>query len=138
MIVVMQNFDEWLAYITTHLPQPVSQEIAPDGSTYFTGGEPAEVIVRLTTSAVTVWEYAVSGEPHSPAVQPIRVGSVVWRRIRNTHAISAVHSLIEAARVSRQSKFSICSHCDERKPPESMYDDTLCQSCARRAKEAAW
>jgi hypothetical protein len=133
MIGVMQNLEEWLAFITTHLTQPVSQDTAPDGSTYFIGGEPGEVIVRLTRSTVTVWEYAVSLEmPHAPAVQPLRVGSVVWRRIPNASAISAVHSLIEAARVSRLSKFSVCSQCDRRTPPESMHDDDVCESCARR------
>jgi hypothetical protein len=129
----MQNFEEWLAFITTHLPQPVAQEIAPDGSTYFTGGEPVEVMVRLTRSTVTVWEYATAqGAPHSPAVEPIRIGSVVWRRIPNTHAISAVQSLIDAARVSRLSKFWLCSRCERRRPPELMHDDDVCQSCAER------
>jgi hypothetical protein len=129
----MENFEEWLAFITTHLTQPVSQEIAPDGSTYLTGGDPAEVIVRLTRSTVTVWEYAVSWEtPHSATVQPIRLGSVVWRRIPNPSAISAVRSLIEAARESRLARFSICSHCEQRKPPELMHDADMCQSCAQR------
>ena len=131
MIVLMQNFEEWLAFITTHLPQPVSQEMAADGSTYFIGGEPGEVIVKLTRSAVTVWEYAIDwGESQSPSVQPLRVGSVVWRRIPNTHAITAVASLIEAARESRQSKFSTCADCDRRIPPELMHDDEICLSCA--------
>ena len=133
MITVMQNFEEWLAYITTHLPPPVSQDIAPDGSTYFTGGEPGDVIVRLTRSTVTVWEYAVSLEtPQAPAVEPLRVGSVVWRRIPTAHAMSAVQSLIDAARVSRRSKFPMCSQCERRSPPEWMHDDEVCQSCAQR------
>jgi hypothetical protein len=129
----MQNFEEWLAFITTHLTQPASSEVAPDGSTYLTGGDPGEVIVRLTRSTVTVWEYAVNWEtPHSPMVRPIRVGSVVWRRIPNPSAISAVRSLIDAARESRLAKFSVCSHCERRKPPESMHDEDVCQSCAQR------
>jgi hypothetical protein len=129
----MENFEEWLAFITTHLTQPVSSEVVPDGSTYLTGGDPGEVIVRLTRSTVTVWEYAVSWEsPHSPMVRPIRVGSVVWRHIPNPKAILAVHSLIDAARDSRLSKFSVCSHCERRKPPESMHDEDVCQSCAQR------
>ena len=127
----MQNFEEWLAFISTHLTEPVSTELAPDGSTYLTGGDPGEVIVRLTRSTVTVWEYSVGWEtPHSPTVQPIRVGSVVWRRIPNPSAISAVRSLIDAARESRLAKFSVCSHCEQRKPPELMHDDDVCQACA--------
>lgn len=129
----MHNIEEWLAFITTHLPQPVSQEIALDGSTYLSGGDPGEVIVRLTRSTITVWEYAVSwNTPDSPTVQPIRVGSVVWRRIQNASAVSAVHALIEAARESRLGTFSVCSHCQRRQPPELMHDDDVCQSCAQR------
>ncbi len=129
----MQNFEEWLAFVTARLTAPVAQEVAPDGSTYLTGGEPGEVIVRLTRSTVTVWEYAVTWEtPDSPTIAPIRAGSVVWRHIPNTSAILAVQSLIEAARQSRLGKFSVCSHCEQRKPPEWMHEDGVCQSCAGR------
>ena len=62
----------------------------------------------------------------------MRVGSVVWRRIPNPNAISAVRSLIDAARESRLAKFSICSQCDQRKPPELMLDDDVCHACAER------
>ena len=129
----MQNFEEWLAFVAARLTPPVSQDVAPDGSTYLTGGEPGEVIVRLTRSTVTVWEYAASWEtPDSPTIAPLRAGSVVWRHIPNSSAVLAVQSLIEAARQSRLGKFSVCAHCDQRKPPESMHDDEVCQSCAER------
>jgi hypothetical protein len=134
MIEAMRYFEEWLAFISTHLPQPVSQDVAPDGSTYFTGGDPGEVIVRLTRSTVTVWEYALGGEPpNPPVVQPLRVGSVVWRRIPNANALSVVRSLIEAARASRRSKFVLCPGCERHIPPELMHDDEVCQACATRS-----
>jgi hypothetical protein len=129
----MDNFEEWLAFLTARLPQPVSQDTAPDGSIYFTGGEPAEVIVRLTRSTLTVWEYAITWDtPESSAVTPIRAGSVAWRNIPYAGAVAAVRSLIDAARESRLAKYSLCSHCEARKPPESMHDDDVCQACARR------
>jgi hypothetical protein len=129
----MQNFEEWLAFVTARLTQPVSQDTAPDGSIYLTGGEPAEVIVRLTRSTVTVWEYAVTWDtPQSSTVTPVRAGSVAWRNIPYAGAVAAVRALIDAARESRLSKFSVCSHCEQRRPPELMHDDDVCQSCARR------
>jgi hypothetical protein len=130
---VSPKFEEWLAFVGAHLPFPVSQEQAPDGSTFLTGGDPGEVIVRLTRSSVTVWEYAAEWEgPHTPVVKPIRVGSVMWRRLPETKAMAAVHSLIEAARESRLSKFAVCRYCDRRNPPESMHDEGVCQSCAEK------
>jgi hypothetical protein len=125
------KFEEWLAFVGAQLPQPVSQEQAPDGSTFLTGGDPGEVNVRLTRSSVTVWEYAAEWEgPHTSVVKPIRVGSMVWRRIPESRAMMAVASLIEAARESRSTKFRVCQHCQRRIPPEFMHDDEVCQSCA--------
>jgi hypothetical protein len=132
----MQNFEEWLAFLTARLPPPVSHDAAPDGSTYLTGGDPPEVIVRLTRSTVTVWEYAVTWEtpdtPHAATVTPVRAGSVAWRHIPYSGAVSAVRSLIDAARESRRAKFSVCAQCEQRKQPELMHDDEVCQSCAQR------
>ena len=131
--MMSQHFEEWLAFIAANLPKPVEQEQALDGSTYFTGGHPAEVIVRLTRSTVSVWEYAVSWEgSHMPVVRPIRVGLVAWRRISGPRATSAVHALVEAARESRRSKFETCRYCERSTPPEWMDEDGVCQSCAKK------
>ncbi|HEX5476119.1 MAG TPA: hypothetical protein VFX12_15785 [Vicinamibacterales bacterium] len=128
-----QAFEEWLAFVAAQLPQPVVQDEAPDGSTYFTGGEPVEVIVRLTRTTITVWEHAVDWEsPQHSVVRPIRAGSIAWRLVSNSHAFSAARALIDAARESRLSKYLPCSHCGQKKPPESMHDDEICQSCAQR------
>jgi hypothetical protein len=128
---VPQQLEEWLAFIAAHLSAPVELQEASDGSTYFTGGDPAEVIVQLTRSRITVWEYAATWEgPHTPVVRPIRVGSVVWPRLSAPHSISAVHALIEGARQSRRSKFGTCRYCDRSHPPEFMHDDEVCQGCA--------
>lgn len=130
---VAQAFEEWLAFVAARLPQPVAQDEAPDGSIYFTGGEPGEVIVRLTRTTIIVWEYAVDWEtPQHSVVRPIRAGSIAWRLVANSHAFSAAHALIDAARESRLSKYLTCSRCGQRKPPEAMHDDDMCQSCAQR------
>ena len=98
-----------------------------------TGGDPAEVIVRLTRSTVTVWEYAASWEGSDTlVVRPIRIGQVAWRRISGPSATSAVHALVEAARESRRSKFETCRHCEQSTPPEWMDEDGMCQSCAKK------
>jgi len=126
-----QNYEEWLAFITAHLPEPVSQELVSDGSMLLMGGDPGQVIVRLTRSTVTVLEYAARREElHTPGVTPRRVGSVVWRRVPNARAVAAVHALIDAARDARLAKFRTCERCAQSTPPESMHDDAVCQSCA--------
>ena len=128
-----QQFEEWLAYLAAQLPAPVEQAQAPDGSIFFTGGDPRQVIVRLTRSTVTVWEYAAGWEgPYTPVARPIRLGSVVWRRIPGERAITAAHALIDAARESRLSKFETCRHCERSTAPEFMHDDDVCQSCAAK------
>ncbi|HET7617818.1 MAG TPA: hypothetical protein VFK20_04855 [Vicinamibacterales bacterium] len=126
-------YEEWLAFVAAQLPAPVAREEALDGSIYFTGGDPAQIIVRLTRATLTVWEYAVVWEgPHTPVVRPIRAGSIAWRRLSNTHAFTAARALMDAAIESRLSKFGTCTHCGQRRPPESMHDDDVCQSCAQR------
>ena len=40
-----------LAYVLAHLEEPVHQQISTDGAVVITGGEPTEVIVRLTERA---------------------------------------------------------------------------------------
>lgn len=128
---VTRNFEEWLAFVTAHLPGPVTHELVSDGSTLLTGGDPAQVIVRLTRSVVSVFEYAATWEgPHTAVVTPRRVGSVVWRRVPNAKAVAAVHALIDAARESRLARFRTCERCSQSTPPEHMHDDAMCQSCA--------
>jgi hypothetical protein len=126
----MQNFEEWLAFISTHLPQPVVEEQTGDGA-IFTGGDPGEVIVRLTQATITVLEYAVEWRgPHAPVLSPRRIGTVVWRRAPVHEMTKAVAALIEAAREARRAKFRICEMCERSMPPEWMHDDLVCQSCA--------
>jgi hypothetical protein len=127
----MQNLDEWLAFVSTHLPEPVLREEAADGTVWFTGGRPPLVIVTVGGGTIAVFEYAVRLEPFkAPLVTPRLVGQVKWRRARNTEMTRAVGALIGAARESRLAKFHRCEQCDEAVPPEEMHDATICQACA--------
>ena len=125
------SYEELLALVEAHLDAPVARDHAPDGSLYLVGGDPPQVIVRVTSSTVTVFEYAVRVEaPHAPVVRPIRIGSVAWRRIPDTSGMKAISTLIAAARQSRLATFRICVWCDTPTPPECMRDDDTCQTCA--------
>ena len=128
-----QAFEEWLAFFAAQLPDPVEQQQALDGSIYFTGGDPGEVIVRLTTSNITVWEYAARWEgAHTLVPRPIRIGSVRWPRVPAQQAVAAVQALLDAARQSRRGKYATCSYCERITPPEHMHDDETCMSCASK------
>ena len=56
-----EHYEQLLAFISTHIPTPFTQEEL-DGEVVFVGGDPEEVIVRLTDTAVIVEEYAVRWE----------------------------------------------------------------------------
>lgn len=128
----MLNLDEWIAFISTHLPEPVERHEEPDDSMTFIGGDPGQVIVRLGPKAIEVLEYAVSWDtPHAPTLAPRRIGVVVWGRARNEATVKAVGALIAAARESRLSKFRNCRVCEASTPPEWMHG-AVCHSCAQR------
>jgi hypothetical protein len=128
-----QELEEWLAFFSAQLPDPVEQQQALDGSIYFTGGEPGEVMVRLSASTITVWEYAARWEgPRTLVPRPVRVGSIAWRRVPASQAVAAVQALVDGARQSRRGKYSICSYCERLTAPEHMHDEETCMSCAEK------
>ena len=99
---------EWEALLTSvvhALPQPVVEEAVRDGSTVLVGGDPPEVLVRLTHSTATVSEYAIGWVgAHESVVRPILLGSIRWRRMPEPEALACLATLIGAARRSRLSK----------------------------------
>jgi hypothetical protein len=129
---VSERYDQLLAFVSTHLPEPFTQEEA-DGVVVFTGGSPGEVIVRLTHTAVIVEEFAVRWEkPHGPTLRPRRVGIVRWRRVPESHLMTIVGELIKGARETRRARFRNCAQCGRSNPPERMADASMCRSCAGR------
>ncbi|RPJ62310.1 MAG: hypothetical protein EHM24_25975 [Acidobacteria bacterium] len=127
---------EWeslLASIQAELPSPVEQESVADGSVVFVGGQPGEVVVRLTKSLATVSEHVVEWEgPHEAVVRPVSFGTVHWRRMAEGHALAVLSTLIRAARESRLSKYRTCRFCERSVPPEHLHEEDVCQSCAQR------
>jgi hypothetical protein len=129
---VSESFEQWQAFIAAQLGDPVEREERAAGETYFTSGDPGEVIVRLTPASVTVWEYAVTWDSaYTQIITPRLIGSVRWRRVSERAAAKVVQMLIEAARESRRAKFRLCQHCQERQPPEWMHERETCISCAQ-------
>lgn len=120
-----------VASLTHELPQPVKQETALDGATLFVGGDPGEVVVRLTDDVLTVSEFAVEWQgPSMPVTRPIELGRFHWAWLPGVEAMRVLLALIEAARQSRRLKYRLCRICERAKPPEAMHDSEVCQTCA--------
>lgn len=130
----MADHLQWEALLTSvrhELPQPVLEEAGRDGSVLLLGGDPPEVVVRLTRSTARVSEYEVEWDgPHDPVARPILFGSVQWRRMPETYCLAALNTLIRAARDSRRSKYVVCASCERATAPEQMLEDGLCPECA--------
>jgi hypothetical protein len=121
-----------IASLVHELPQPVKQETALDGATLFVGGDPGEVVVRLTDDVLTVSEFAVDWQgPSTPITRPIELGRFHWPWLPGVEAMRVLLALIEAARQSRRSKYRLCRVCEHARPPEQMQDAEVCQGCAR-------
>jgi len=129
----MPDHLEWEALLVSlrhELPQPVREEAAGDGSILLTGGDPAEVLVRLTRGVATVSEFGVAwAGPNDPVVRPIVFGTVHWRRMPEVHALSCLGSLVRAARDARRAKYEPCGACGRPTAPERLYDDGVCADC---------
>jgi hypothetical protein len=124
---------EWEALLTSvkhELPQPVAEEAVRDGSVVLVGGDPGEVVVRLTRSKASVSEYAVEWNGQNDlAVRPVLFGSVQWRRLPEIHALASLNALIRAARDARRATYRPCVRCDRLTAPERMFDDGVCVEC---------
>jgi hypothetical protein len=127
------TYEEWHAFIGAHLPEPVVEETTDIHETWFTSGDPGEVVVRLRHTTVTVFEYAVAWKGQSVVVRPRRVGSLRAAGVDDGRAMSVVQGLVAAAREARTRRFRSCRVCERRHPPESMHDDDLCHTCAEQS-----
>jgi hypothetical protein len=125
-----QRFEELIAYLHSHLPSPVDQQVDDDDSVVLTGGFPPEVVVRLTSSSVVVSEYAGTWKsPDHFVVIPRRVGVVSWRRLPEAAVMQALSALIKGAREMRVARYRSCVMCDKTYPPEVLLADEVCPGC---------
>jgi len=130
------RYEQLIAYLGSQLPAPVDQQSGPDDSIVFTGGEPAEVVVHLSSTSVTVFEFACHWErPASLVARPRRVGMLKWRRLSETVLLNALGTLIKGARDMRLARYGTCGWCGIRKPPEMMADADICRECADQQTE---
>jgi len=125
-----QRFEQLIAYLHSHLPSPVDQQIDEDDSVVFTGGFPPEVVVRLTNSSVVVSEYAGTWKSadHFDVI-PRRVGAITWRRLPEAAVMQALSALIKGAREMRAARYRSCVVCDKVYPPEVLIADEVCPQC---------
>jgi hypothetical protein len=108
----------------------VAEEAVRDGSVVLVGGNPGEVVVRLTRSMASVSEYAVEWcGPTDLAIRPVLFGSVQWRRMPEIHALASLNALIRAARDARRTTYRPCVRCARPTAPERLLDDGTCQEC---------
>jgi hypothetical protein len=126
-----ERFEQLIAFLGSQLPQPVDSQTASDGSMVFTGGAPAEVVVHLTASSVTVSEDAGASEsPGHFVVKPRRVGVLKWRRLPETTLMNALTALIKGTRETRLARYRRCAVCDQPYPPEVLGTDGNCPWCS--------
>ena len=59
---IAERFEQLIAFLSSHLPEPVEQQPDDQGGIIFTGGSPGEVVAHLTESSVVIGEYRVRWE----------------------------------------------------------------------------
>jgi hypothetical protein len=115
------------------LPDPIRDETQLDGDVVLVGGDPGEVIVRISGSNVSIAVYSIRWEgPHTPVVRPKQLATLNWKRLPASTTMMTLHGLVSAAVEIRRAKYRKCERCGETKPPEWMHDDQTCQSCAEK------
>jgi len=127
------NRDSLLDEIRRLLPAPIRDDTQLDGDVVFVGGDPGEVIVRISSSKVSIAMYSVRWEaPHRPVVRPKQLATLNWKRLLAPTTMVTLHGLISAAVELRRAKYRKCEKCGETKPPEWMHGEEVCQSCAEQ------
>jgi hypothetical protein len=130
---VSERYEQLIAYLNSNLPAPVEQAESDTGVRQFFGGDPVEVVARLTDTSVTVAEFAGIWEsPFTFTVRPRRVGVLNWRRLGENALLSALGALIKGARESRLASYQPCQLCGRRTAPEYLNDTGSCPACADR------
>ena len=119
--------------IRSLLPDPVVDETQIDGDVVLVGGDPGEVIVRISGNKVSIGVFSIRLDgPHTPVVRPKQLATLKWKRLPASTTMMTLHGLINAAVELRRAKYRKCEKCGETKPPEWMHDKQTCQSCAEK------
>ena len=122
-----------LKKIYAAVPLPIREEACADGSHVYVGGDPAEVVVRVSNHQITVSAFAIKWEgADTPVVCPQPIMSIYWKRLPAIRLTTILHEMIEAAGQLRRAKYRNCERCGETKPPEWMHKSGMCQSCAEQ------
>jgi hypothetical protein len=125
-----RGWEDWLAFFAAQLPEPVEREGTGEDTVLFLGGDPPEVIVRLSPRTIDVGEFTVRRVAGNAMVTPRWLGRLRWTRLGTDRAIAAVEALVAAARENRRSRFRTCVVCERLTAPEHLRDDEVCQGCA--------
>ena len=115
------------------LPDPIRDETQLDGDVVLVGGDPGEVIVRISGSKVSIAVFSIRWDgPYTTVVRPKQLATLNWKRLPASTTMMTLHGLVSAAVEIRRAKYRKCERCGETKPPEWMHDDQTCQSCAEK------
>jgi hypothetical protein len=120
-----ERLEQLIAFVGAQLPKPVEERHADDGSFIFIGGDPAEVIVQITDVTVLV----ASAAGGIPKAEPQPVGELHWRLLPDGSLMNALSAMIKGAREERLATYRVCVDCGERKAPELMQGEDVCQDC---------
>lgn len=111
----------------------IREETQLDGTIVMVGGDPGEVVARVSGSKVSIALFRVCWEgPYTPVMRPIHFATLNWRRLPASTLMMTLRGLVIAAREVRTAKYRRCERCGKMQPPEWMHDQTTCQSCAER------
>jgi hypothetical protein len=125
--------DDLMRELRELLGSPIREETQLDGIIVIVGGDPGEVVVRVSGNKVSVALFRVVWDrPYSPVIRPIPFATMNWRRVPESTLLSTLRRIIVSAREIRTSTYRRCEQCGENKPPEWMHDEKTCQSCAER------
>ena len=128
-----ERYEQLLAFLGSQLPAPVDQQTDGDGAIQFLAGDPPEVVVLVTASSVSVFEFdGVWESAFKFAARPRRVGLLKWKRLPENALWTALTALIKGAREARHARFQVCRYCGRSTAPEWLHDAGVCQSCGEQ------
>jgi len=97
------------------------------------GGDPSEVVAFVTEEVINFSQFAlVWTHPHIPTLKPIPIASIQWRNLRKPERQQIFTTLVETISKRRRKLYRICQYCERLMPPEWLFSDTICHSCAEK------